>query len=111
MTPLPGTLVVGQSGGPTAVINASLAGVIQEAHRQAAVTGIYGMRHGIEGLLAGNLVDLGAEPPDTVELLKHTPAAALGSGRHKVTDDDYARLLGILRGHDVRYFCYIGGND
>ncbi|HLE77874.1 MAG TPA: 6-phosphofructokinase [bacterium] len=111
MTPLPGTLVVGQSGGPTAVINASLAGVIQEAHRHAAVTGIYGMRHGIEGLLAGDLIDLGAEPPDAVELLKRTPSAALGSGRYKLSDDDYARLLGILRRYDVRYFCYIGGND
>jgi len=56
MTPLPGTLVVGQSGGPTAVINASLAGVIQEAHRHAAGTGIYGMRHGIEGLLAAGVL-------------------------------------------------------
>ncbi|HXF82102.1 MAG TPA: 6-phosphofructokinase [bacterium] len=108
---LEGKLVVGQSGGPTAVINASLAGVIQEAVQHEAITGIYGMRHGVEGLLRGELVDLEAESAETVELLKHTPSAALGSCRHKLTDADYDRLLAVLRAHDIRYFLYIGGND
>lgn len=111
MTRLRGTLVVGQSGGPTAVINASLAGVIQEAQRYPEITGIFGMRHGIEGLLADDLIDLGAETAEAVELLKHTPSAALGSGRYKMTEDDYPRLLDSLRRLDIRYFCYIGGND
>ncbi len=111
MAALRGNLVVGQSGGPTAVINASLAGVIQEARRHEAITGIYGMRHGIEGLMREELVDLGTEPADRVELLKHTPSAALGSCRHKLSDADYERVLTILRAHHIRYFLYIGGND
>lgn len=111
MRALRGRLVVGQSGGPTAVINATLAGVIQEAHRHDAVTGIYGMRHGVEGLLREALIDLGAEPPQTVELLKHTPSAALGSCRHKLAEEDYGRVLRILRAHEIRYFLYVGGND
>lgn len=111
MSALRGNLVVGQSGGPTAVINASLAGVIQEAHRHESIGGIYGMKHGVEGLLQEDLVDLGAEPVGSVELLKHTPSAALGSCRHKLDDADYARILGILRAHNIRYFLYIGGND
>jgi len=108
---LRGKLIVGQSGGPTAVINATLAGVIQEALRHEAVTGIYGMRHGVEGLLREELIDLGAESTETIELLKHTPSAALGSCRHKLSDADYERLLQMLRAHGIRYFLYIGGND
>lgn len=103
--------MVGQSGGPTAVINASLAGVIQEAQRHEAITGICGMRHGIEGLLREDLVDLGAESPATIELLKHTPSAALGSGRHRLGQPEYARILEVLRAHRIRYFLYMGGND
>lgn len=111
MAALRGRLLVGQSGGPTAVINASLAGVIREAHRHEPITGIYGMRHGVEGLLREELVDLGAEPAETVDRLMHTPSAALGSCRRKLADAEYARLLAILRVHDIRYFLYIGGND
>jgi 6-phosphofructokinase 1 len=108
---LKGKLVVGQSGGPTAVINASLAGVIQEAARHEAITGIYGMRHGVQGLLREDLVDLGAESAESIELLKSTPSAALGSSRYKLADADYDRILGVLRAHGIRYFLYIGGND
>jgi len=108
---LKGRLVVGQSGGPTAVINASLAGVIQEAARHEAITGVYGMRHGIQGLLREDLIDLGAESAATVELLKYTPSAALGSSRYKLAGADYERILAVLRSHDVCYFLYIGGND
>ncbi len=111
MAALHGNLLVGQSGGPTAVINASLAGVVQEASRHAEIAGVYGMRHGIEGVLHGDLIDLGAEPPDTVEQLKHTPSAALGSSRYKLAETDVERTLAALRAYDVRYFCYIGGND
>ena len=111
MAALQGKLVVGQSGGPTAVINASLAGVIQEAVQHEAITGIYGMRHGVEGLLREDLVDLEAESAEMVELLKHTPSAALGSCRHKPGDAEYERILGILRANGIRYFLYIGGND
>jgi len=111
MSALRGNLVVGQSGGPTAVINASLAGVVQEALRHEAIDGIYGMRHGIEGLLREELVDLRRQSTETIERLKHTPSAALGSCRHRLSTADYERALRVLRAHNVRYFIYIGGND
>ncbi|KRT75816.1 MAG: 6-phosphofructokinase, 6-phosphofructokinase, partial [Armatimonadetes bacterium CSP1-3] len=104
MRALRGNLVVGQSGGPTAVINASLAGVVQEALRHEAIDGIYGMRHGIEGLLREELVDLRRQSTETIERLKHTPSAALGSCRHKLSAVDYERALRVLRAHNVRYF-------
>ena len=108
---LEGTLVVGQSGGPTAVINASLAGIILEAQQHVAITGIYGLVHGIEGALKEELIDLSQESPETIERLKVTPASALGSCRHKITDDEYERILEVFRAHNVRHFVYIGGND
>jgi 6-phosphofructokinase 1 len=108
---LEGNLVVGQSGGPTPVINASLAGVILEARRHAVITGVYGLVHGIEGALKEELIDLGQESQETVELLINTPASALGSCRHKLTDSEYERILEVFRAHNVRHFVYIGGND
>jgi 6-phosphofructokinase len=111
MAALKGNLIVGQSGGPTAVINCSLAGVVQEAMRFPAIKGIYGMIHGIEGVLKDDLVDLRAEKPETIEGLRHTPSAALGACRTKLKDADYERIIKALRAHDVRYFLYIGGND
>ena len=106
-----GNLLVGQSGGPTAVINNSLAGVIQEAMEHEAIGGIYGMVHAIKGLLDEELVDLRQESPRTLELLRSTPASALGTVRYKVTDADYERILDLLIKYDIRYFFYIGGND
>jgi 6-phosphofructokinase 1 len=108
---LQGNLVVGQSGGPTAVINASLLGVIEEAKRQAAVEGIYGLREGVLGLLEENLVDLRAESEQTLAALLSTPSAALGSCRKKLSDADFARIQQVLQAHQVRFFLYIGGND
>jgi 6-phosphofructokinase len=109
--PLRGVLVVGQSGGPTPVINASLAGVIREAQRQECFTGIYGLVHGIEGALKDELLDLMTETDANLDLLARTPASALGSCRHKLSDDDYERILAVFRAHEVRHFVYIGGND
>lgn len=106
-----GKLVVGQSGGPTQVINSSLVGVIQEAMQNPHVTGVYGMRRGIVGLLDNVLIDLAQESPETLALLQRTPGAALGSVRYKVKSQDYERIIAALRAHDIRYFCYIGGND
>jgi len=111
MPELKGNLIVGQSGGPTAVINCSLAGVIQEAMRFPAITGIYGMIHGIEGVLKQNLLDLRAETPATLDGLCRTPSAALGACRTKLKDADYQRIIKVLQAHDIRYFLYIGGND
>lgn len=108
---LKGNLLVGQSGGPTAVINASLAGVIEEAARHPEIGDIYGAVNGVEGLLQERLVDLRAESEETLQLLPHTPGAALRSCRKKLTDADFERLLAIFQAHSIRYFVYIGGND
>jgi 6-phosphofructokinase 1 len=109
--PSRGVLVVGQSGGPTPVINASLAGVISQAQQQECFTGIYGLVHGIEGALKEELLDLMTETAATLDLLARTPASALGSCRHKLSEDDYDRILEVFRARNVRHFIYIGGND
>ena len=124
MAILYGNAVVGQSGGPTAAINATLAGVIRgyldkDSHGGAIGT-LYGMRNGVEGLLREDLVDLGAifARDEDITRLEHTPAAALGSCRKKLPkkgeeggEEVYARLLEIFKKYDIRYFFYIGGND
>lgn len=111
MRELRGNLIVGQSGGPTAVINSSLAGVVLEALEHDAIQEIYGMAHGVEGLLKEDIIDLGRQSASVIEGLRSTPSAALGSCRYKLTEGDYERLLGVLRAHEIRYFLYIGGND
>ena len=108
---LRGNLAVGQSGGPTAVINATLVGVLHEAGKHAAIENIYGLRHGVEGLLKEDLMDLGGVSEELLERIKHTPAAALGSCRRKLRPDDYTRILEVFRAHNIRYFLYNGGND
>jgi 6-phosphofructokinase len=106
-----GHVVIGQSGGPTAVINASLVGAIHEAQRLDAVDGIYGALNGIEGLLQWRIVDLRRETTETIDALMTTPSAALGSCRYRLQPDDPERAVNILRDLGVRYFLYIGGND
>lgn len=106
-----GNLLVGQSGGATAVINASLVGVVEAALGAPAVGEVLGMRRGVEGLLREELVDLRRQPPGAFDLLRRTPSAALGTCRYKLRDDDLDRALAILRRHDVRFLLYIGGND
>ena len=118
---LKGNAVVGQSGGPTAAINATLSGVIKgalEAKEQGTITTLYGMRNGIEGFLKENLVDLFDvfKNTDDLKTLEATPAAALGSCRRKLKSHEedaetYAKILEILKKYDIRYFFYIGGND
>ncbi|MFW6132881.1 MAG: 6-phosphofructokinase [Planctomycetota bacterium] len=117
MSALKGKAVVAQSGGPTAVINASACGVIQTclAHDDVFI-GVYGGFNGILGVLREELYDIGAEDPAEIDRLKRTPSAALGSCRHKLKDletsrDDYERILEVFAAHDIRYFFYIGGND
>ena len=118
---LKGNAVVGQSGGPTAAINATLAGVVRGAllaKEQGIINTLYGMRNGIEGFLAEKLVDLTKffESESDISTLELTPAAALGSCRKKMkspSDDPetYKKLLEIFKKYDIRYFFYIGGND
>jgi 6-phosphofructokinase 1 len=106
----PSTLIVGQSGGPTAAINSSLVGVLREARAQG-IRRIYGMRNGIRGLLAGDLVDLTGLPNDVLPALQQTPSAALGACRYHMTDADVEQAAGILREHGIHFMVYIGGND
>ena len=106
-----GNLMVGQSGGPTVAINSSLSGVIQEAMAQNAVGEVYGMYRGIRGLLQEQLIDLRRQPVGVAEGLRHTPGAALGTVRYKLTEADHDRVLDVLKKHNIRYLHYIGGND
>jgi 6-phosphofructokinase 1 len=106
-----GNLIIGQSGGATAVINASLVGVVEAALADKRVDGIYGMLHGIEGLLKEDIIDLRQQPASLWPQLRHTPSAALGSCRYKLQDSDLERVIEIFRRYDIRYMLYIGGND
>ncbi|MBK6940126.1 MAG: 6-phosphofructokinase [Planctomycetes bacterium] len=109
--PLKGHAVIGQSGGPTAVINQSLVGIVEEARKHACIDGIYGALHGVRGLLDDRLVDLRAESAATLERVAGTPASALGSVRKKPTREECERIANQLRERGVRYVFYIGGND
>ncbi|MBR2930977.1 MAG: 6-phosphofructokinase [Clostridia bacterium] len=118
MKPLYGNAVVGQSGGPTAAINATLAGVVRGCAEADCIKTLYGMRNGIEGFLKEDLTDLSAffDTEEKISLLERTPAAALGSCRRRLKDhttdkETYERILEILKKYDIRYFFYIGGND
>ena len=116
MENLKGACIIGQSGGPTAVINASAQGVIQTALASDQITRVLGAAHGIKGVLADQLYDMSQENPAQLDLLQFTPSSALGSCRYKladpdVDDTDYQRILEIFKKYDVRYFFYNGGND
>ena len=116
MTKLKGACIIGQSGGPTSVINASAYGVIKTALECEDITAVYGAEHGIKGVLNDRLFDMSKEDPAELELLKYTPSSALGSCRYKITDPDvddtdYKRILEVFKKHNVRYFFYNGGND
>ena len=113
---LRGNCLIAQSGGPTAVINASICGVIQQAMRHPEIEGIYGAQHGVVGVLNEDLVDLRQEEAQELELLQSTPGAALGSVRHRLPapgDDpaQYQRILAVFEAHNIRYFFCAGGND
>jgi ATP-dependent phosphofructokinase / diphosphate-dependent phosphofructokinase len=119
MGELRGNLLVAQSGGPTAVINASLAGVIQQAGKHEVIEELYGGLNGIFGILNEDIIDLQDETNKAIEGLKHTPAAALGTCRYKVdfkkkpeqAAKDMDRLFQVFQAHNIRYFFYAGGND
>ena len=116
MNELRGACIIGQSGGPTSVINASAYGVIDTALKSGAITQVLGAEHGIKGVLNDRLFDMGLEDPEELRLLKYTPSSALGSCRYKIADPelddtDYKRILEVFKKHNVRYFFYNGGND
>ncbi|MFZ5833347.1 MAG: diphosphate--fructose-6-phosphate 1-phosphotransferase [Planctomycetota bacterium] len=113
--PSPRNLVVAQSGGPTPVINSSLRGIIESAPEFAALGRVYGAVHGIEGVLKEELLDLSAQPREEVALLRYTPSAgSIGTCRYKLKkhqEEDFERVIEVLKAHNVGYFFYIGGND
>ena len=109
---LEGNCLVAQSGGPTSVINASLARVVAEALNHECIEEIYGGVNGVLGILNEQLVDLAAETQQTIRALRHTPGAALGTCRFKLkSQQDYDRVLQVFEAHNIRYFFYAGGND
>ncbi len=112
MPELVGNVLVGQSGGPTSVINASVAGVITEALNHSCIEEIYGTLNGVLGILQEDLIDLAAESQQTIRALRHTPGAALGTCRFKLKkQEDYNRVIEVFKAHNIRYFFYAGGND
>ena len=118
MEKLYGNAIVGQSGGPTAAINATLAGVIRGAIECEAIGTVYGAKNGIEGVLKKTLIDVSNMTEEELKLLENTPAAALGSCRKKLPKDfegenrkTFEDILAVFKEFNIRYFFYIGGND
>ena len=108
--------IVAQSGGPTAVINSSACGVVQEAKKSKKIDKVIAAVNGILGVLKEELFDVSAEKPQTIEALKRTPAAAMGSCRYKLkslteSKADFDRVLDVFKAHNIHYFFYAGGND
>ncbi|RLD33716.1 MAG: phosphofructokinase [Bacteroidetes bacterium] len=108
---LKGNAIIGQSGGPTSVINSSLAGVVDAAVKSTGINQVWGMNYGIEGFMNEELIDLGSQPKHILEGLRTTPSSALGSTRHKITDEDFPKIMKVLEKYNIRYFFLIGGND
>lgn len=112
MSELEGNCLVCQSGGPTAVINASLAGVIEQALNHECIEEIYGGLNGVLGVLNEDLIDLAAESQQTIRLLKSTPGSALGTCRFAFKkSEDLERALEVFKAHNIRYFFYIGDSE
>ena len=106
-----GKILVAQGGGPTAVINQSMVGVVLEARRHPSITQVYGARHGVKGIVNEDFVDLTQETTANLELVAATPSSALGSTRDKPDAAYCQAIFKILRSHDIGHFFYIGGND
>ena len=108
-------LVVAQSGGPSPVINNTLRGIIEAARDLDDIDTVYAARHGIEGVLKEELLDVSSQCADEISLLRYTPAAgSIGTCRYKLKpgqDEDFARCIDVFKAHNVGYFIYIGGND
>ncbi|HEX7359666.1 MAG TPA: diphosphate--fructose-6-phosphate 1-phosphotransferase [Bryobacteraceae bacterium] len=105
-----GAALVAHGGGPTAVLNASLLGVVEEAREHKQISALYGAKFGISGILEQNFVDLLQQSDETLLSAALTPSSALGTSRREVTEQDLDRVLAIFRAHGVRYFFYNGGN-
>ena len=112
---MPDNVLVAQSGGPSPVINSSLAGILDACFSSNEFGNVYAAWHGIEGVLLEELIDMRAQPPEELRLLRRTPAAgAIGTCRYKLDSGnaaDFDRILEVFIAHDIKYFFYIGGND
>ena len=116
MSELKGACVIGQSGGPTSVINSSVLGALEAALDNPSITRVFGMAHGIKGLLNDDLYDIDKEDRDELALLRYTPSSALGSCRYKLPEihediKTYEKIFGIIDKLEIECFIYIGGND
>ncbi len=111
MAKLSGKALVAQGGGPTAVINQSLAAVVLEARKFPEITKVYGARHGVRGILNEDFFDLTQATTQNLEQIAVTPASALGSTRDKPDMEYCRRMFKVMLAHEIRYFFYIGGND
>lgn len=105
-----GNAIVGQSGGPTSVINSSLCALIQEGLKSKKIDKVLGMKYGIQGLIQDEIFDLGKEDPRVIEGLRQTPSSALGSCRYILKDEDFPVIMKQLKRYNIRYFFLIGGN-
>ena len=111
MANIKGNAIIGQSGGPTSVINSSLAGVVEAGMKSSFIESVYGMHYGIEGFMQEQLFDLGKQPVSVISGLRNTPSSALGSSRHKLKDQELEHVLSLLKKYNIRYLFMIGGND
>jgi len=103
--------VVGQSGGPTGVINASLVGVIEEVHKHPEIKNLYGAIHAVAGMVKNEFIDLKKLSADMLEVVAASPSSAIGTSRDKPNEEYCANILEVFKKRNIRYFFYIGGND
>ncbi len=106
-----GNVIIGQSGGPTSVINSSLCGLIQEGLKSEKIKSVLGMRYGIIGFMKDDIFDLSKENLQVIEGLRQTPSSALGSSRYILKQEDFPLIVKQLKKDNIRYFFLIGGND
>jgi len=105
-----GNAIIGQSGGPTSVINSSLCALIQKGLKSKKIDKVLGMRYGIQGLIQDEIFDLGKEDPRVIEGLRQTPSSALGASRYTLKNEDFPLIMKQLKKYNIRYFFLIGGN-
>ena len=105
-----GNLLIVHGGGPTAVINSSLYGVIQEAGKYSEIGTVYGALGGTGGVLSGNFYDFSQMQPEMLELLKQTPATIIGTSRKPLEADDYESMIKVFKRHKIKYVLLNGGN-
>ena len=107
---LKGIALIAHGGGPSPVLNSSLAGVVSECRKHPEITALYGASQGLPGVLSERLLDLGSQDPDLIRRVGEAPSSALGTSRRPLTEEDFARVSAVFRKRNIRYFFYNGGN-